>query len=367
MPTLPGRAATTRIVWIADDRDTLRLLRAPLLGGLIADGHKILMLAPGLNAVDRLALLTLGIESDELLVPAARAWRFSRLAARRQLMRILMAWNARIVVADGPAVLGLATDAARQAGIAHVCPVAPALTDAAGAQRVMRELRGQLPAFVSGAESGRQLAAWLPLAHGWQPALLPLTRLAAEPAVALPGLETGLVFCAIGGREIGPFAAAVALLDPRAGRARFQLVRGVDGAAGAAPAGRLDVIDESSENQAVAAAALRAAHVVVIDGTSARHQWALAEALRLGRPVLAIDTVVTRDLVDGGVCGWLVAPKAAALADAMTATLKRPDLLPAMAQAARQKAERRFGAAVVQAGLLQGLQLQGPAALARSA
>jgi glycosyltransferase involved in cell wall biosynthesis len=143
------------------------------------------------------------------------------------------------------------------------------------------------------------------------------------------------------------------------GRARFQVL------------GAGHVVHANGPLDSIAAdgdwpdAALGGAHVVVIDGASPRHQWALARALVLGRPVLAIDTPLTRDLIDSGASGWLVASDAAAFAAALTATLKRPDLLPGMAQAARRKAERRFDRRLVRDALLDGLGLRDVAPSAR--
>jgi hypothetical protein len=369
MPALPGRAATTRIAWISDSRASVRLLRAPLLAELTVLGHKVLVMAPDLTEADRLALLAEGIESDVVQPPQARIGYFSDLSARRNLMRQLQAWSARIVVADGADVLSFAVAAARQAGISHICPVAPALEGAENLRAALSGLRGQNPAFASTQEGVRWITAEIAKSGGISPTLLPLARLPEVHAASpLPGLDAGFIFCGVTGVEPGPFAAAVHRLthqtgfhgEARVGRARFQvLVVGSDTQSAGGPLEKIDASDEWSGS------ALRDAHVVVVDGHTARHQWALAQALMLGRPVLAIDAALTRDLIDSGASGWLVPRDAGALAAALTATLKRPDLLPGMAQAARRKAERRFDRGVVREALLDGLGLGvvAPAAL----
>ncbi len=369
MPALPGRAATTRIAWIAGSRDSIRLLRAPLLAELTALGHKVLVMAPDLTDADRLALLAGGLESALVQPPLARFGYFSDLSARRNLVRQLMAWTARIVVAEDADVLRLAVTAALQAGISHICPVAPPLDDASNLRAALSGLRGQNPAFASTQEGARWITAMISKSGGVPPALLPLALLPdASMATPLPGLDAGFIFCGVAGSEPGLFAQAAHRLthqagahgEARVGRARFRML--ADGQNTHPAGGPLETVGTGTERPDTA---LRDAHVVVVDGHTAVHQWALAQALMLGRPVLAIDTPLTRDLIDSGASGWLVPRDADALAAALTATLKRPDLLPGMAQAARRKAERRFDRSVVRDALLDGLGLGAvaPAAL----
>ncbi len=359
--TMPGRAATTRIAWIAEDRATARLLRAPLLSNLIDRQHKVLLLVPGLTALDRLALLASGIESEALECPAPRLWPLGRITARRRLARTLLAWNARVVVADGASVLELAAQASRYAGIAQFFYVAPLLQSQHEAQAVQRSAYGMLPAFVSSDEHARQLAAWLPSSGPWQPQVLPLATLNSDRlgAVALPGLEGGLAFAALAAdADAGLFSTAVGLLDTRAARAQFRLLRADEPQKMPVSANKVVRVQIDLANRDQVTSALAATHVVVIDGQSAYHRSALATALILGRPVLATDTPFARDLIDSGVNGWLVPAQADALATAMTATLKRPDLLPGMARAARQKAERHFNDTEGCAAVLNALNLE---------
>jgi glycosyltransferase involved in cell wall biosynthesis len=65
----------------------------------------------------------------------------------------------------------------------------------------------------------------------------------------------------------------------------------------------------------------------------------ILEALATGRPVITTDMPGCREPIEEGVNGLLIPPRdAPALAAAMTHLLDNPDLLAAMAQAARQKA-----------------------------
>lgn len=354
-----GRAATTRIAWIAEDRETVRLLREPLLAGLIAQRHKVLVLAPNLTAADRLALVANGVESENLVLPKLRRLPFAFYSGQRHLANTLRAWNARAVVTDGASVMGLGLRAALMAGITHLYPLCPSGDDSSQAvtPETQYALKTATCAFVSSTEEARLIERRFGQRGLPGLTVLPLASidLLATRSVPLPALDGGFVFRAIEGAEPGLFGAAAALLDGRSAKARFELLDGaeLDPSTGR----RAGSCTFDFFNDDLRKAALSAAHVVVVDGASARHHCALVTALILGRPVLALESTLTRDLIDSGVNGWLVSSDAAALAGAMTAILKRPDLLPGMAHAARQKAERRFAHSVAGASLLDGLGL----------
>ena len=184
--------------------------------------------------------------------------------------------------------------------------------------------------------------------HQLPAASLDLARLQDQ---ALPTLEFGFVFFGLdcGASDAGPaFANAVAAFGARCPHAKFRLAQSdpSTGVAASKNPSRLEIsafdATSTSAQDDLLARALQA-HVVVIDGTSAYQTLLLVLALALGRPVLLVDDVAHRNFIDVGVNGWLV-PRgdATALADCMASILKRPDLLPGMARAARQKAERRF-------------------------
>jgi glycosyltransferase involved in cell wall biosynthesis len=84
----------------------------------------------------------------------------------------------------------------------------------------------------------------------------------------------------------------------------------------------------------------------------------VAEAMACGRPAITTDVPGCRETVDERVSGVLVPPRdAMALASAIESFLRRPDLIPWMAQASRHKAERRFDAQAVNRTLLRLLGL----------
>lgn len=89
--------------------------------------------------------------------------------------------------------------------------------------------------------------------------------------------------------------------------------------------------------------ALAKAHVFVYPSHSEGMPYTVLRALAAGRPVITTNTPGCRDTVDETVNGYLV-PRGdiGALVAAMSAVVKQPDLIPAMARASRLKAERRF-------------------------
>ena len=104
--------------------------------------------------------------------------------------------------------------------------------------------------------------------------------------------------------------------------------------------------------------ALSDAHVFVYPSHSEGMPASILEALCAGRPVITTDTPGCRDTIDETVNGYLV-PRGdvGALVEAMEAILKRPDLVPSMARAARLKAERRFDVRDVNQALITALAL----------
>ena len=351
------RAAVTRLGWIAQDRETLMLLRKPLLIETAQRRHKVLALAPGLTPADQLTLLASGIESAAIELPGSSLNPFAALAARRRLAQTLHEWRANTAIVEGETIIELAARAAAQSGCSAIYPILPSLELRPTLQRVQRSATA---AFVATANDVRLLAPssqepWPLPVHRLAPCAIDLNYLSAEP---LPALNAGFVVLGIGGAKSTPLVEAVASLDGRATSARFRLAADRPNANTAALAGRVETIEVDQFDQISLRDAVRAAHIVVIDGETPRHRLALVTALAMGRPVLAIGTALYRETIDAGVNGWLI-PDAAptTLAGTLTAILKRPDLLPGMARAARQKAERSLDHRDAAATLFQVLGL----------
>lgn len=357
-----------RLVWVFGDRDVLMLLRKPLLAEVVLRRHKVLVLAPELTIADQSALAACGIESGPLEIQARGFNPLARLTARRRLAQTLRAWRASAVIVEDGENLDMAVRAAAQAGVAGIYPLLPSLESGRGpdgtdvARKVASIIAPKVSwryalglasaVFVPTPNDERLLAPTLTKFsvpyYQMPPTCLDLQRAGAE---ALPAIDAGFVFLGLGGMAVDAatptFADAAAVFDDRGSQARFRLIdiepSSLQHVMAAGP--RLEVVGVARRQDVMIAleAQVKATHVVVIDQVSAQHTLLLAMALALGRPILVVDDAAYRDFVDVGVNGWLV-PRgdADALVVAMTAILKRPDLLPGMARASRQKAVRRL-------------------------
>jgi glycosyltransferase involved in cell wall biosynthesis len=96
-----------------------------------------------------------------------------------------------------------------------------------------------------------------------------------------------------------------------------------------------------------------AATVVACPSYSEAYCYAAAEAMAMGRPVVASAVGGLRDLVDDGHTGLLVPPgDDAALAGALAKVLEDPSVAHAMGQAARERFEREFSEPVLASRLV---------------
>ena len=103
---------------------------------------------------------------------------------------------------------------------------------------------------------------------------------------------------------------------------------------------------------------LKDCHVYVLPSYGEGMPRTVLEALATGRPVIATDTRGCRETVQHDINGLLVpVGDADALADAMSAILKRPDWIPRMARKSRLLAEAEFDVKRVNETMLGALGL----------
>ena len=100
-------------------------------------------------------------------------------------------------------------------------------------------------------------------------------------------------------------------------------------------------------------------HVFVLPSYHEGMPRTVLEAMATGRPILTTDVCGCRETVENGKNGWLV-PKAdsQALAERMIWFLKHPSQLAIMGNESRTLAEKRFDVELVNAKMLEILQLQ---------
>jgi Glycosyl transferases group 1 len=352
-----AQTAVVRLAWLFGDRDELMLLRRPLLAEAVRRRHRVLALAPGLTPADQVLLEQAGIES-RTLTPLGEGYSFfGAIAARRRLALTLLGWRTNAVVIEDGDQIAFATRAALQACIPSIYPILPSLEGSTRpkshvssrprpAKSWRPALRSATAVFLATPNDARLLSE--PLGElGVPHHLLPLAcqDLGAISAQQLPPLDAGFVFLGLGDTQStdNTFARAASAFDSRGTRVRFQLAAPTSIGIAPLPGRHLEALALDGDIATAMRARVTSAHCIVVDDVGPAHTLLLTMALAIGRPVLVVDHAAYRDLVDAGANGWLVPPTdATALAERMAALLKRPDLLPGMARAARQKAERRL-------------------------
>ena len=361
---------------IASHAPSLVIFRAHLIARLVALGHEVLCLAPNFNAAVRGEVEALGAKTADY--PLAR--RGLNPAADIETMRALLA-HMRAVRPDvvmgytpKPAIYG--SIAARLARVPRIVPMLTGLGYAYLGQtrrdKVVRFVTNRLyaqalrssHAVVFHNKEDRQrlteakvLPDRLP-AHVVGGSGVDLQQFAE---VSLPPIADGLTFLMIARllkyKGVVEYCEAARAVRKTAPNARFLLV----GPEEEGPGG-LTAADLSAWNDCVTYLGaqddvrpfLAQCHVFVLpshDGEGLPRT--VLEAMAVGRPIITTDTRGCRETVDERVNGCLVAAgDSAALAEAMRSFLRRPDLIPAMARASRQKASRRFDVELVTRDML---------------
>lgn len=373
--------AVRRVAFIAHSAASLVRFRGALMRAALARRHRVLALAPDMTGPVADALEADGIVTGSFPLEAEGAGPFAARRTRNGLAGHLADFAPQVVVASGPRTAALGALAGRAAGADRVVLIVNGLSAlggsetsgwGSGAGRRRRDALAASDVVVFHNDEDRRAL----LAEGVLSAARPyvvtpgsgvdIARYAVAP---LPPVADGLEFLLLArlDKAMGTetFAAAVAQVKAKAPVARFVIV-GPDtpatgGAGGALTARHLARFGDAVIYRGPADDVrphIAAAHVVVHPSVSEGLPGALLEALAMGRPVIASDIPGSRQVVDERVNGCLVPPgDASALAEAIESYLKRPDLIPAMARAARSKAERLFDERAVVATMLETLGL----------
>lgn len=366
-----------RVVIAAPHGSELAGYDMPLVKALIAAGHKVLCLAPNVPEDDELKLGHAGAKVEEIdIVPEKFALMPERQVAKR-IAAILTQWGADTVLVHGEDVIAGVAQAAKKARIPRIVVVQSGLPQTGDVEATAKNPAAiKLVKAVDAATSllcinydhAAQLEVSGLLPEGLSPVVLPWSGvdLKAFDVAPLPAVGRGLNILMISelsrSHGVMTFCEAAAIVRERSAHTTFQL---------AGPASRaedaLSVADLAPYSEAVTylgddagrTGLIPDCHVFVYPSWAETNPGPALEAMAMGRPLVVADAPGCRELVDVRVNGCLCRPDDPhALADAIESYLKRPDLIPAMARASRQKAERRYDRRLVMAAMFDLLGLE---------
>ncbi len=373
-----GMAPSRRIAVVASDAGRLLHLRAPLLAAIAAQGHKLLCLTGSAGKADIPDFAELGAEHASFPLGSPYLRTLGDRNAIEALRTRLTAWQPNVVLGIGLKPMVLAARASARIEGGRRVLIAPSLTGlSSGPERrpgiatrwlVQRAFNTAhaLVVYNSADEARLRDAGVVPgtlAVHVLPGAGVDLARFAPLP---LPPLDRGLVFLMLSQRRrnkgVIEFCEAARRVKAKAPGSRFVLATNLpsDGM-GDIDTEQLRAFEDCVEMTGAAddaRALIGSAHVFVLPSYSEGLAQEVVEALACGRPAITTDVPGCRETVDERVSGVLVPPRdVMALAAAMEGFLRRPDLIPWMAQASRHKAERRFDVQTVNDALLRMLGL----------
>lgn len=361
----------------------------PLIQRLLESGHKVLCLARFIADDDELALSHAGADVETIDLVADRFALMPERQVRNRVAKTLNDWGAEVVFAAGPKVMTAVTVAAEKAGIAKIIALAdrPHLplddddnereeaseyVERDSDTQLVRAFDAATDIMCSNYDDATELEASGLLPDGVRPLVLPGlgVDLEAHALTPLPPIAQGLTFLMLANlaasRGVLDYCQAAEIVKANAPHAEFLL---------AGPASRtadmLSLADISQYRETVSylgdgsnsAELIERCHVFVYPSHGEAHPAPALNALAMGRPILSCNSPGCRGLVDERVNGSLAAPNdPEALAEAMTSYLRRPDLIPAMSRASRQKAERRYDRRLVLAAYFELMGLTQAAA-----
>ena len=376
------RTSVKRVAVVGHNAQSLLRFRGPLIAAMTAARHRVLALAPDIDATTGAALEGIGARVGTFPLAPPGASPFANRRTATGLTESLAAFEPHVVLASGPKAAAMGTLAGRAAGAGHVVLVVNGLAalqmvdggDTGGwlqARTVRRRNRKAIAAADTVVFHNPGDASAL-VAQGLLPANKPILvlpgsgiDLARYASAPLPSAADGLVFMMaarlVKATGVETYCEAARLVKARSPSARFVLAgppgMGPDGLSPQALARFREVVEYAGPVADIRPL-LAAAHVVVYPARGEGCPGVLLEAMSIGRPVITSTDPGCRQTVDERVNGCLVSPGSPQeLAEAMQFFLRRPDLLPAMARASRLKAERRFDQRPVVTALLDACGL----------
>ena len=375
--------SSARVAIIGNQVDTLVRFRGPLIQEMVRGGLQVFALAPGYTAAQKQKVRDLGGEPVEISLRRADMNPWHNLRELIQLWAVLKRLRPDAVLTYflKPSAYGCL--AASLAGV----PKRWSLIEGMGyvfEDGVVGWRRRALRRLMTGVcRLSLPLADRVFVLNRDDEALLAqLGIVAAERIVRLPGIGIDLDDYAmvlpvtapvtfllmarlIVEKGIRDYAAAARLIKARGGDARFVLLGGLEQCPGAlAEAEVRRWVDEGLIEWPGFVGDvrpwLRQASVCVLPSYYREgFPRSILEAMAMGRPIITTDTPGCREAVTEGENGFLIPVRdPAALAEAMTRFIARPDLVVTMGRASRQAAEDNYDLHKVNAILLETMGLR---------
>jgi hypothetical protein len=338
---LPPAAVSRRVALVAPSAGEIVSLLDSLLRDTLGRGHRVLCITPEAPGADIRVLRHLGAAHRivDLAPPGIRLLADWKIVSA--LVALFKDWQPEVVMGVGSKPMIDAAIAGRRAHVGRVVSLLTGLPAGdlgrVGERRIAQSLEASDALIAYRGQDLKWLEAQGLLPRGLRCVVVPGTGVDVRlhGVLPLPPLDQGVTFLMMGFREgsrgAAQYAEAARMLKERGSRARYLSHGPESDSPDKVSNGALEVLDRSAEPDA---------------------------ALAAGRPVITSDDPGFRETIDETVSGCLVpAADAGALARTMESFVAHPDLIPAMARAARLKAERRFDDRAVNRVVLEVLGL----------
>lgn len=382
-PSSQATGEVRRIALIASYAPSLTLFRGVLIRELVARGHRVRCYAPDHSADTTAAIGALGAETDSYPLARSGLNPLQDLKSLRALTARMASFAPHIVMGYTPKPAIYGSLAAARIGVPRIVPMITGLgfafQDGGGvkrgvAQAVSRRLYARAlarsHAVIFHNKDDHRLLAGL----GVVPPGLPVHVVSGSgvdldqfPVMPLPPLLEGKGLCflmiarLLKAKGVAEFCEAARMVKEKSPYSRFVLVGPEESGPDGFSKDRLaayDGIVEYAGRQSDVRPFLGQCHAYILPSYGEGMPRTVLEALAVGRPIVTTDARGCRETVDERVNGILVpVADSTALAEAMLSILRRPDLVPAMARASRQKAENRFDVSKVNRQMLSALGL----------
>jgi len=358
-----GLKPLSRVAIVAPDASSVLGEYNGLAGAIRAMGDQVRCFAPGISREDSAELDKQGIHCTPFSMTPEKLSLLPRRRAIADLARLMGEWKPSVLVAIGELELVHAIRAAKKNKMGHIIAIPEIVPSFEGEKNGVRNPGAQLDDIIK----AMNLAGSVVLLNNVAAAEFKeqnLLNAAVEVCVTprcgvdldaydetpLPPLSDGLVFHLSSPLEnrngIMEFCEAAKCIKKEAPGASFVLSGPPGKTMGSVALDRLEPYKDVVEHAGLLMAskeALERCHVFVDLSREPAMPLVSMQALAMGRPVIAQHCPASHELVDERVNGSLVNHgRVDEIVEAMRSYLRRPDLIPAMARASRQKAVRRL-------------------------